>query len=97
MPLSCLRPSAKEVGRAAEGVGEVALADVHYGRREAILERRKEIKVRTSESRRGYYRPRQRRERPPTVHWRMAERAPIALETRGRVLGQYWSSITTGQ
>jgi hypothetical protein len=35
---------------------------------------------------------------PADIHyWRMAESAPIALETHGRVLGQYWSSITTGQ
>jgi len=51
-----------------EGVGNVTPADVYYGWREAILQRRKEVKARTLQNRRDYHRASQRRKRPPTVH-----------------------------
>ena len=46
-----------------EGVGNVTPADVCYGRRDAILEQRKEVKARTLQSRRDYHRVSQGRER----------------------------------
>ena len=49
-----------------EGVGNVTPADVYYGRRQAILERRREVKEKTLQQRRDYHRA--RRERPPTIH-----------------------------
>ena len=37
-----------------EGVGNVTPADAYYGRRQAILERRKEVSQRTLQRRRDY-------------------------------------------
>jgi putative transposase len=51
-----------------EGMGNVTPADVYYGRRDAILEQRKEVKARTLQSRRDYHPASQVRERPPCVH-----------------------------
>lgn len=64
-----------------EVVGNVTPADVYYGRREAILEPRKEVKARTLQSRRDRYGPSRRRDRPPTVHQKMAQSVPGTLKT----------------
>jgi putative transposase len=46
-----------------EGIGNVAPADVYYGRRQIILDRRKEVTQRTLQQRRDYHRASQSRER----------------------------------
>jgi RNA-directed DNA polymerase len=51
-----------------EGIGNVTPADVYYGRRQAILGRRKEIRQRTLLQRRDYHRLRRERESRRTVH-----------------------------
>ncbi len=51
-----------------EGIGNVTPADVYYGRREEIRERRKEITKRTLQQRRDYHRASRERESHRCVH-----------------------------
>jgi transposase InsO family protein len=51
-----------------EGIGNVTPADVYYGRREEIRERRKEITKRTLQQRRDYHRASRERESHRSVH-----------------------------
>lgn len=50
-----------------EGVGNVTPADAYYGRRQAILERRKEVRQRTLQRRRDYNQADRERERGQSV------------------------------
>jgi putative transposase len=50
-----------------EGIGNVTPADVYYGRREEIVERRKEVSRRTLRQRRDYHRASRERESPQSV------------------------------
>ena len=50
-----------------EGIGNVTPADAHYGRRQAILDRRKEVSRRTLQQRRAYHRASRERETARTV------------------------------
>ena len=49
-----------------EGIANVTPADAYYGRRRAILDRRKEVRQKTLQQRRDYHRA--ARERPPSVY-----------------------------
>ncbi len=51
-----------------EGIGNVTPADVYHGRREEILERRKEVSRRTLQQRRDYHRASRERESHQSVH-----------------------------
>ncbi len=51
-----------------EGMGNVTPADVYYGRRDEILERRKEVSKRALQQRRDYHRSKQEREADRSVH-----------------------------
>ncbi len=50
-----------------EGIGNVTPADAYYGRRQAILDRRKEVRQRTLQQRRSYHRASRERETARTV------------------------------
>ena len=51
-----------------EGIGNVTPADAYYGRQQAILEARKEVKQRTLRGRRDYNRANRGRESDQGVH-----------------------------
>ena len=51
-----------------EGIGNVTPADVYFGRRQAILDRRMEVKQRTRELRRQYYRAAKERGSDQSLH-----------------------------
>ncbi len=51
-----------------EGIGNVTPADVYYGRRDEILQRRKEVSKRTLQQRRDYHRASRERESDRSVH-----------------------------
>ncbi len=51
-----------------EGIGNVTPADVYYGRRDEILQRRKEVSRRTLQQRRHYHRASRERETDRSVH-----------------------------
>ena len=51
-----------------EGIGNVAPVDVYYGRREEIVQRRKEVSRRTLQQRRDYHRASRERESGRSVH-----------------------------
>jgi RNA-directed DNA polymerase len=51
-----------------EGVGNVTPADVYFGRREDVLASRKEIRERTTELRKQYYRQAKERESDQSLH-----------------------------
>ena len=54
--------------RYQEGIGNVTPADVYYGRRDEIPERRKEVSKRTLQQRRDYHRASRERESRRSVH-----------------------------
>ena len=51
-----------------EGIGNVTPADVYHGRRQAIVERRKEVRQRTLQQRRDHNQASRKRERHRSVH-----------------------------
>jgi len=51
-----------------EGVGNVTPADVYFGRRQAILDQRKEVSQRTKELRRQYYQAAKERDSDQSLH-----------------------------
>jgi putative transposase len=51
-----------------EGIGNVTPADAYYGRRQAILIRREEVRQRTLQERRAYHRASRERETDQSVH-----------------------------
>ena len=51
-----------------EGIGNVTPADVYFGRQEAILDRRKEVKQRTRQLRREYHRAAKERASDQSLH-----------------------------
>ena len=51
-----------------EGIGNVTPVDVYFGRREAILDQRREVKQRTQALRQEYHRAAEERDRDQSVH-----------------------------
>ncbi len=64
-----------------EGIGNVTPADVYYGRRSAILERRKEVRQKTLQQRRDHHRFRRERESRRSVHWKTGRKVRKSLKT----------------